>query len=140
MQAGREAIQLRGPGETHRAWHLRADGREVGRALALREEVAPAALSIHGPRREVVRHLAARGEGLATEVGVGVQLREALVLRAIEGLTQAEAAEALGVTEKTVETRLYRARLRLNEGNKSFDWRDLAVWGSALGSSYDGKM
>jgi RNA polymerase sigma-70 factor (ECF subfamily) len=43
------------------------------------------------------------------------KLREALILRAIEGLTQAEAAEALGVTEKTVETRLYRARAKLNE-------------------------
>ncbi|AHE56601.1 RNA polymerase sigma factor [Sphingomonas sanxanigenens] len=40
-------------------------------------------------------------------------LREALVLRAIEGLSQAEAAEALGVSEKTIETRLYRARQRL---------------------------
>jgi RNA polymerase sigma factor CnrH len=38
-----------------------------------------------------------------------------LVLRAIEGMSQAEAAEALGVTEKTVETRLYRARARLSE-------------------------
>jgi RNA polymerase sigma factor CnrH len=43
------------------------------------------------------------------------KLREALVLRAIEGMSQAEAAEALGVTEKTVETRLYRARAKLNE-------------------------
>lgn len=43
------------------------------------------------------------------------KLREALVLRAIEGMTQAEAAEALGVTEKTVETRLYRARLALSD-------------------------
>ena len=40
-------------------------------------------------------------------------LREALVLRTIEGLSQAEAAETLGVSEKTVETRLYRARLKL---------------------------
>lgn len=43
------------------------------------------------------------------------RLREVLILRAIEGMTQAEAAEALGVTEKAVETRLYRARGRLNE-------------------------
>ncbi len=43
------------------------------------------------------------------------KLREVLVLRAIEGMSQAEAAEALGVTEKTVETRLYRARSTLNE-------------------------
>jgi RNA polymerase sigma-70 factor (ECF subfamily) len=35
------------------------------------------------------------------------------VLRAIEGMSQAEAAEALGISEKAVETRLYRARQRL---------------------------
>ena len=43
------------------------------------------------------------------------KLREVLVLRAIEDMTQAEAADALSVTEKAVETRLYRARLALNE-------------------------
>lgn len=41
------------------------------------------------------------------------KLRQVLVLRAVEGLSQAEAAEALGVTEKAVETRLYRARQQL---------------------------
>ena len=41
------------------------------------------------------------------------KLHQVLVLRAVEGLTQAEAAEALGVTEKAVETRLYRARQQL---------------------------
>ena len=53
------------------------------------------------------------------------KLREALVLRAVEGMSQAEAAEALGVTEKTVETRLYRARAKLKhllEG--TFDGRN----------------
>lgn len=40
-------------------------------------------------------------------------LRETLVLRAIEGMSQIEAAEALGISEKAVETRLYRARRRL---------------------------
>lgn len=43
------------------------------------------------------------------------RLREALVLRTIDGLGQAEAAEVLGVSEKTVETRLYRARAKLKE-------------------------
>lgn len=43
------------------------------------------------------------------------KLREVLVLRGIEGMTQAEAAEILGVTEKAVETRLYRARLTLSK-------------------------
>ena len=40
-------------------------------------------------------------------------LRETLVLRTIEGLSQAEVAETLRVSEKAVETRLYRARLKL---------------------------
>ena len=44
-----------------------------------------------------------------------VNLRETLVLRTIDGLTQAETAEVLGVSEKTVETRLYRARAKLSE-------------------------
>lgn len=42
-------------------------------------------------------------------------LRETLVLRTIEGLSQAEVAETLGVSEKAVETRLYRARLKIVE-------------------------
>jgi len=43
------------------------------------------------------------------------RLKDVLVLRAIEGLSQAEAAGVLGVSEKAVETRLYRARSRLME-------------------------
>lgn len=42
-------------------------------------------------------------------------LREVLVLRTLEGLSQAEAAGVLGVSEKAVETRLRRARQRLAE-------------------------
>lgn len=42
-------------------------------------------------------------------------LRDALVLTAIDGLPQKEAAEVLGVTVKTVETRVYRARKILAE-------------------------
>lgn len=37
-------------------------------------------------------------------------LKEALILTAFEGLSQLEAAETLGVSVKTVETRVYRAR------------------------------
>ena len=44
-----------------------------------------------------------------------VKLREALVLVTIDGRSQREAAELLGVTEKTIETRIYRARQRLRE-------------------------
>ena len=42
-------------------------------------------------------------------------IREPLVLRTIEGMTQAEAAQVLGISEKAVETRLYRARAKLTE-------------------------
>ena len=42
-----------------------------------------------------------------------LNLKEALVLRTIEGLSQAETAEVLGLSEKAVETRLYRARAHL---------------------------
>ena len=41
------------------------------------------------------------------------KLREILVLRTIEGLPQAQVAEMLGISEKAVETRLYRARRHL---------------------------
>jgi RNA polymerase sigma-70 factor (ECF subfamily) len=40
-------------------------------------------------------------------------LREILILRGVEELSQAETAELLRISEKTVETRLYRARAKL---------------------------
>jgi RNA polymerase sigma factor CnrH len=43
------------------------------------------------------------------------KLREVLVLRTIEGLPQLQVAEMLGISEKSVETRLYRARRHLTE-------------------------
>ena len=46
-------------------------------------------------------------------------LKEPLVLRTIEGLNQAETAEVLGISQKAVETRLYRARARLMEKLKA---------------------
>lgn len=42
-------------------------------------------------------------------------LKEPLILRAIEERSEAETAEILGISQKAVETRLYRARVRLNE-------------------------
>ena len=69
---------------------------------------------------------AALAKARAAMAQLPTKLREVLVLRAIEGMSQAEAAEALGVTEKTVETRLYRARAQLkatvagtNDGEKT---------------------
>lgn len=42
-----------------------------------------------------------------------IRLREVLVLRAVDGLSQSDAADVLSVSEKTIETRLYRARAKL---------------------------
>ena len=52
-------------------------------------------------------------------------LREPLVLTALQGLSQREAAEVLGVSEKAVETRAYRARRRLAELLGASDAGDL---------------
>jgi RNA polymerase sigma-70 factor (ECF subfamily) len=43
------------------------------------------------------------------------QLKEPLLLTAFEGLSQQEAGEVLGVSAKTIETRIYRARKLLAE-------------------------
>ena len=43
------------------------------------------------------------------------KLRDVLLLRTVEGLSQAETAEALGISAKAVETRLARARSQLAE-------------------------
>ncbi|VXD02084.1 RNA polymerase subunit sigma-24 [Oceanicaulis sp. 350] len=42
-------------------------------------------------------------------------LKTPLILTALEGLTMAEAARELGLTEKAVESRIYRARKKLVE-------------------------
>ena len=45
--------------------------------------------------------------------GLPAVLKEALVLRTIEGLSQAETAAVLSISGKAVETRLHRARAKL---------------------------
>lgn len=45
-------------------------------------------------------------------------LKEPLVLHTIEGLSQADTAAVLAISEKAVETRLYRARQRLTASLK----------------------
>ena len=49
------------------------------------------------------------------------RLKEALLLHTVEGLSQAETAALLGVSEKSVETRIYRARQKLNESLRGQD-------------------
>ena len=53
-------------------------------------------------------------------------LREPLVLTALQGLSQREAAEVLGVTPKVIEMRAYRARKQLASVLDRADFEDLA--------------
>jgi RNA polymerase sigma-70 factor (ECF subfamily) len=55
----------------------------------------------------------ARVEAAIAKLPTG--LKEALILTAIEGQSQADAAATLGVSEKAVEVRVYRARKKLQE-------------------------
>lgn len=49
----------------------------------------------------------------AAIAGLPHNLREVLILRGLEEMSQSETAELLKISEKTVETRLYRARTKL---------------------------
>ena len=49
-------------------------------------------------------------------------LKEPLILRTIDGLSQAETASVLGISEKAVETRIYRARRSLAALRASDGW------------------
>ena len=64
------------------------------------------------------RQLADRAELARVQDAISklpMAIREPLILRTIEGLSQNETAQVLGISEKAVETRLYRARNKLAE-------------------------
>ncbi len=67
---------------------------------------APRADEVAGDRQELER----LWQAIA---GLPRTLKEPLILRTIEGLSQAETAIVLRISEKAVETRLYRARQKL---------------------------
>lgn len=57
-----------------------------------------------------------RAELVATARAIAAlppSLKDVLILRTIEGFSQEETAQALGISAKAVETRLYRARQKL---------------------------
>lgn len=61
--------------------------------------------------------------------GLPQPLREALVLTTLQGLSQREAAEALGTSVKVVEMRVYRARKQLAEVLDRDDSADVSALG-----------
>ncbi len=95
-----------------RDWARRRKVRALFTFAAPLDEVPdPVDLSAN-PEREVsdrseLAHVMAAMNSLPSK------LKDVLVLRTVEGMSQAEAAAVLGVSEKAVETRLYRARDKL---------------------------
>ena len=97
-----------------RDWSRR---RAVRRLISL---VLPIEQALNMPDHQPSAHAVAADRQEMARVAEAItrlpaRLRETLVLRTIEGLTEAEAAHVLGVSEKTIETRLYRARTRLGQ-------------------------
>jgi len=95
-----------------RDWHRRKAARRfISMFLPLDHvldavDETPSAETLAADRQELTNLSAALAQ-------LPANLRETWVLRTIAGLTQAETAEILGVSEKAVETRLYRARQKL---------------------------
>lgn len=98
-----------------RDWHRRRAVRRLISAVLPLEHVTEIA-----DKQPAIDAAAADREELrlvsAAIANLPANLRETLILRAVEGMTQAETAETLGISEKAVETRLYRARQRLAAG------------------------
>ena len=69
---------------------------------------APGHDTVAADRQELARTMLAISQ-------LPAAIREPMLLRAIEGLSQAETSEALGISEKAVETRLRRAREKLRQ-------------------------
>lgn len=82
---------------------LSVDPDRVSEDIEENALLVPDALSLREEARRV----------LECALSLPASLREPLLLRAIEGLSQAAIAAALGLTESAVEARLARARARL---------------------------
>lgn len=119
------ALRRFDPGRSFRAWILRialnkcrdwGRRRKVRRLLTFARPLEEADLVADpGPDPEMAIQSAAAVARIQREIrALPAKLREPLVLCAIEGLSQDEAAQLLGVSRKTIETRIYRARQKLS--------------------------
>lgn len=84
-----------------------AFARPIDDALELADPDASPDETLHSQRELSRIH--------AAITALPVTLKDVLLLRTIEAMSQVDTAEVLGITEKAVETRLYRARARLAE-------------------------
>lgn len=119
------ALRRYDPARPFRGWVLRialnkchdwARRRKVRRFFAFAlpiEEASGVADERHDPEQA----LASRGEVARIHAEIAAlpdALKEPLLLCALEGLSQDEAAAILGISRKAVETRIYRARQKLS--------------------------
>ncbi|WP_371422533.1 RNA polymerase sigma factor [Tardiphaga sp.] len=92
--------------------------RKVRRLLWITDPITEEAEAIADDQVGIEEAVASREELDRVKLLISalpVALKEPLVLRTLQGLSQAETAKILGISEKAVETRLYRARARLIE-------------------------
>lgn len=92
--------------------------RMAGRSAAARRAAGPTETLDEGPEAAPEPGAGARerlADALGWIRGLPPELREPLLLKAVDGLGQREIAGLLGVPETTVETRLSRARRILRE-------------------------
>lgn len=97
-----------------RDWARRRAVRRLFRMARPLEDAFDVADQGLDPEAEAIsrRELARVSAAVAALPG---NLKDPLILCRIEGMSMAEAAQVLGLTEKAVETRIYRARQKLSE-------------------------
>ncbi|SFG11543.1 RNA polymerase sigma-70 factor, ECF subfamily [Novosphingobium sp. CF614] len=91
--------------------------RAVRRFFTLARPIEEAA-GIVDPGLDPEARLASDAEVARIEAAIAAlpaNLKEPLLLCAVEGMTQDEAAVVLGISRKAVETRIYRARQKLSK-------------------------
>jgi RNA polymerase sigma-70 factor (ECF subfamily) len=99
---------LREPAALH-GWVRRIAVREAIRAAAAGREAVVDPATLRGPPVAPV-DVATLVDVRSTLAGLAPEQRAVLVLRDVDGLSEAETARLLGVPEGTVKSRLHRAR------------------------------
>ena len=132
------ALKRYDPERPFESW-LRRIALNKCRDRGRREAVRRRAFALVGLAPEAVEQVADTAPGAEAEsiggaavarlnaalAALPAKLREPLILTSLQGLSQREAAEVLGVTPKVVEMRAYRARKLLAETLSPADVADL---------------
>lgn len=120
------ALHRYDPARPFRAWVLRiarnkshdfARRRAVRRLFAFAQPIDEAG-DVADPAANAEEALAGEGEVARIHAAIATlpdRLKEPLLLCALEGMSQDEAAQVLGTSRKAVETRIYRARQKLSQ-------------------------